>query len=64
MNQISHLELSSDGDYTCYYFQADLENCLAEVREMSYDPDILCSSHNFMALHRMFDKEKETRRRC
>ncbi|KAK3810158.1 MAG: hypothetical protein J3Q66DRAFT_404926 [Benniella sp.] len=35
VNQISHLELSSNGDYTCYYFQADLENCLAEIREMS-----------------------------
>lgn len=45
-------QVASDGDYPVYYFQEDMESCLADVKKVRYAPDILTSEENFMELYR------------
>ncbi|KAF9156928.1 hypothetical protein DFQ26_009169 [Actinomortierella ambigua] len=56
-NQLWNLELASDCDQLVYYFQADMEGCLADVKKVGYAPGILTSGSNFMQLYRLRNAE-------
>ncbi|KAF9153119.1 hypothetical protein DFQ26_000667 [Actinomortierella ambigua] len=52
-NQLWRLDLASDCDNLVYYFQADMEGCLADARNLEYAPGILMGRDDFMQLYRL-----------
>ncbi|KAF9162304.1 hypothetical protein DFQ26_003695 [Actinomortierella ambigua] len=56
-NQLWDLELASGCDQLVYYFQADMEGCLADVRKVEYATDILAGADNFIELYRLRNAE-------